>query len=372
MLYKLNGSKNWWVMFRDPRRPGKFIRKSTGTSNIADAREIERSEHLAIKGKITEKQLAGIFDTIFGKSREKSGLAASLMWPKYESIIRRRDRQPSDHLMRVRMNCLKKFFEWTKEKFGIKTVEEVTYDIALSYSDYMKKQLKLKDKSRRDYISHLSSIWNGVSAIHELTNPWRKLRPVVRDSERHAAFTPEEEMRVLEAAKNCPVPLWYEASLIARWTGLRKIDVSKLEWKDVDLENGIIHTRPSKTSEYKIDVNIPMSSVLWEALKKIYNKDNRYVLPSFAAAYPLPPKAYFFKKVLDAAGITDPSITFHSWRHTFRTRLAEAGISDDLAKRLGGWTNDKIIERYDHADKTDEIRRAIESTITCVSSASLP
>ena len=83
-------------------------------------------------------------------------------------------------------------------------------------------------------------------------------------------------------------------------------------------------------------------------------------------------KKYPYKKVLDAAGITDPSITFHSWRHTFRTRLAEAGVSDDLAKRLGGWTNDKIIERYDHADKTDEIRRAIESTVTSVSSAPRP
>lgn len=362
MLYKNNGSKNWWVMFRDPRRPGKFIRKSTGTSNIADAREIESAEHLAIKEKITEKQLTGIFDAIFGKSREKSGLPWAQMWPKYDGIVRRRDRQPSANLMRVRKRCLKKFFDWACDRFGISTVEEVTYDIALTYSDYMKRQLKLKDKSRHDYISHLSCIWNGVTATYELHNPWRKLRPVVNDSERHAAFTREEEMRVLEAAKNCPVPLWYEASLIARWTGLRKIDVSKLEWKDVDLERGVIHTRPNKTSQYKIDVMIPMSSVLWDALRKIYKESNRYVLPSFAASYPDPPEKYSFKKVLDAAGITDPTITFHSWRHTFRTRLAEAGISDDLAKRLGGWTQDKTVKRYDHADRTDEIRRAIEST----------
>ena len=77
MLYKNNGGKTWWVMFRDPRRPGKFIRKSTGTTVLADARNIERAEHLAIKGKISEKQLASIFDSIYGKEREREGLPVS-------------------------------------------------------------------------------------------------------------------------------------------------------------------------------------------------------------------------------------------------------------------------------------------------------
>lgn len=372
MLYKNNGGKNWWVMFRDPNRKGKFIRKSTGTSVLADARAIERAEHLAIKGKITEKQLAGIFDTIFGKTRQKDGMPIEQIWPTYENLIRRKERQPGKVLIRVRESCLKKFLDWARPKFAISTIEDVNYDIALSYSDYMRRSLKLKDKSRRDYISCLSSIWNSLNAIHELKNPWRTLRPTVTDGTRHAAFTPEQEAAVFEAAKNSPVPEWYEASLIARWTGLRKVDVSRLEWKDVDLERGVIHTRPSKTSAYQIDVLIPMVPILWDAMRGLYKPGRRYVLPAFAAAYPDPPEKYPYKKVLDAAGISDPTITFHSWRHTFRTRLAEAGISDDLAKRLGGWTNDKTVERYDHADKTDEIRRAIESTITCVSSVSLP
>ena len=43
-------------------------------------------------------------------------------------------------------------------------------------------------------------------------------------------------------------------------------------------------------------------------------------------------------------------------------KLAEAGVSNDLAKRLGGWTQDATVQRYDHADKTEEIRQALEST----------
>jgi len=40
--------------------------------------------------------------------------------------------------------------------------------------------------------------------------------------------------------------------------------------------------------------------------------------------------------------------------------LAEAGVSDDLAKRLGGWTSETTAARYDHAARIDELRRALE------------
>jgi integrase len=53
-------------------------------------------------------------------------------------------------------------------------------------------------------------------------------------------------------------------------------------------------------------------------------------------------------------------MTFHSWRLTFRTRLSEAGVSDDLAKRLGGWIEDATAARYDHAERIAELREAIE------------
>ena len=104
-----------------------------------------------------------------------------------------------------------------------------------------------------------------------------------------------------------------------------------------------------------------MVAVLRDALKGLFAKGRKYVLPEFAKIYPGDPEDCTFSEILKAAGVDDPTITFHSWRHTFRTRLAEAGVSDDLAKRLGGWTQDATVKRYDHADKTEEIRRALES-----------
>ena len=362
MLYKNNGGKVWWVMFRDPNRPGKFIRKSTGTTSIKDARTVEETLHLSVKGKLDERRTRDILDTIFSKNREGCGLPLAQLWPLYERFISMRDRKPGIRLVKQRKKNLDDFIEWTRTNYPVSSAEDVTLDCAMAYADYLKKKTKLKDKSRKEYVSNLSTVWNAAGALQNLRNPWKDLRPTVRDGQRHAAFTREQEQAVLAAARRSAVPHWYEASLIARWTGLRKHDVALLEWKDVNFDRGVIKTKPIKTQGYEIEVEVPMVNVLQNALKSLFAKNRRYVLPEFAKAYPGDPEDCTFASILKAAGVTDPTITFHSWRHTFRTRLAEAGVSDDLAKRLGGWTQDATVQRYDHADKTEEIRRALEST----------
>jgi integrase len=92
---------------------------------------------------------------------------------------------------------------------------------------------------------------------------------------------------------------------------------------------------------------------------------SNFVLPLHAAAYPntkLRNGPRPFALVLEAAQVSPSAFTFHSWRHTFRTRLSEAGVSDDMAKRLGGWTSDTTAARYDHASRIEEMRAAIAST----------
>ena len=66
-----------------------------------------------------------------------------------------------------------------------------------------------------------------------------------------------------------------------------------------------------------------------------------------------------YSTILEKAGLADQGYTFHSWSHTFRTRLSEAKVSTELAKKLGGWTVDKTAERYDHAERIEELRAAV-------------
>jgi len=43
-----------------------------------------------------------------------------------------------------------------------------------------------------------------------------------------------------------------------------------------------------------------------------------------------------------------------------RRGQSRAGVSDDLAKRLGGWTENATAARYDHAERVEELRAAVE------------
>ena len=170
------------------------------------------------------------------------------------------------------------------------------------------------------------------------------------------------------------------ACQIARATGLRYSSVARLTWKEIDFETGIIRHTPPKTARHNIEVLLPLTQHLREALEKAnaerqapvlpgkkrtksrtQNPDN--VLPLHAAYYPRPGYSGGpgdFAEVLKEAKLDGKGYTFHSWRHTFRTRLSEAGVSDDLAKRLGGWTENATAARYDHAERVEELRAAVE------------
>lgn len=71
-------------------------------------------------------------------------------------------------------------------------------------------------------------------------------------------------------------------------------------------------------------------------------------------------EALSFREVLDAAGITREGVTVHSWRHTFNTRLAEAGADKETRKRLSGHTQDATSDRYNHAEYYAADLEAIE------------
>lgn len=84
------------------------------------------------------------------------------------------------------------------------------------------------------------------------------------------------------------------------------------------------------------------------------------LLPEHAAAYPKFDKVSPFRYVLDKAHVSGNDHTFHSWQHKFRKWSSEARVSDDLSKWLGGWTEDATAARYDHAERVEELRAAVE------------
>ncbi|MEI7898832.1 MAG: tyrosine-type recombinase/integrase [bacterium] len=376
-LYKQPSSDLWWFQIWFPGR--KRVRKSTGTSNRAKAAAIEHTFSMAYGKQTTPARLHAMIDAVCGTDR--GGLPVVSIWETYTKWLAAAGKIVADITLRKRKNAVDRFVAWTKEHWpAATTAESVDRKVASAFASALADS-GTKGKTRKNIISDLSTVWEGLRRVtDDLQNPWPLVRPEANDSERGQPFTREQEEAVLDAAKKARSG-WYLACLIARWTGLRYSSGARLTWKEVDLKAGLIRHTPPKTKKHGITVILPLSKPLHNALEealrdrgqlqeravrpnaKLRKQSADYVLPQHAAYYPRPEMAGgpgAFIDILTAAKVTGEGYTFHSWRHTFRTRLSEAGVSDDLAKRLGGWTEDATAARYDHAERVEELRAAVE------------
>ena len=377
-LYKQETSKFWWFQLWTPER--KRVRRSTGTADKAQAAIIEQTFAMAYGKLATADKLHAMLDAVCGTSRK--GLPLEEVWPTYVKWLESSGKKNEEVTLRARRTALARLSKWTKDNWpSAKTAESVDRAVAAAFATSLA-EAGTKGKTRRNIIGDLSTVWEVLRrGMDDLKNPWPLVRPSAHDSERGKPFTRDQEKAVFTAAETAGGD-WHLACLLARHTGLRYSSVARLTWGEVDLAGGLIRHTPPKTARHAIDVLLPLAQPLKDALEQAKARagaeppprpekatasmrplDARHVLSLHAACYPHPqlsggPGA--FAEVLKAAGLDGKGYTFHSWRHTFRTRLSEAGVSDDLAKRLGGWTEDTTAARYDHAERVEELRAAVE------------
>jgi integrase len=115
-------------------------------------------------------------------------------------------------------------------------------------------------------------------------------------------FTPEELQAVLTAAK--ADDLIYPLVVTAACTAMRKGDCCRLQWKSVDLKNGFITVKTSKTGR---TVDIPLADLLRDEIRKQSGNGSEYVFPELAKRY-YSDDTYLtkrFKKILAKAGFHD-------------------------------------------------------------------
>lgn len=174
------------------------------------------------------------------------------------------------------------------------------------------------------------------------------------------ALTAEETVRLLDAARRRPLAEAEEkryrlsekgrARLIRRGehrallyavvlsTGLRRGEASRVRWRDVDLERGLL-VIPAASAKARKDQEVPLSSVAQEALSAA--RTARGDEPADALVFPPKdaPTAATFARDLLHAGIRPRAedgtvLDFHGLRTTLATRLSEANVPLVQAQRI--------------------------------------
>lgn len=167
-------------------------------------------------------------------------------------------------------------------------------------------------------------------------------------------LTIEEEDRLVAACT-----AWLrEVVVFALGTGMRMGEILSLTWRAVDQPRRIVTVFQSKNGERRA---LPLNQTVLNVLKeraKVRSLHTDLVFPSQAQT-PLEGSHLrrAFRGALKKARITD--FRFHDLRHTFATRLIQAGVELYKVQRLLGHKSPMMTQRYAH-HYPESLREGVE------------
>lgn len=144
------------------------------------------------------------------------------------------------------------------------------------------------------------------------------------DNERLRYFTPAEADRILETLKRKSFQL-YQMSFLSLHTGLRATEIFRLRKEDVDVNAGCLYI-VAKGGRREV---APAGPEVIEMLLSIPKHKGPWLFPDENGAMRTRIPCTF-NRTIDELGLQAPMgspyrITFHTWRHTFASLLAQSG-----------------------------------------------
>ena len=313
----------WWMRFN---YQGKQFRKPTGTAN----RKLAERIYHKVLGQIAEGKW---FEKLPGEER----LFRELM-EKYMVEHSRPNKAPNSHIRDKSLSAhlLKAFADLPLARITPKLIAE--------YKPQRRKEGAAPATINRE-LSLMGHVYN--MGIKEWE--WVADNPVSRVSKEKVRntierwLTLEEEEELLAAS-----PAWLRQMIVlVLHTGLRQGEVLGLKWSQIDLFRKTLIITEQKNQG--VDT-LPLNETAMEVLKArtkvrhircetvFYNgsgkrMDARNLLRVFYGAR---------KK----AKLED--FRFHDLRHTWATRLVQAGVDLYTVQRLGRWKTISMVMRYAH------------------------
>jgi integrase len=255
--------------------------------------------------------------------------------------------------------------------FGQLRLSEIS---ALKVEEFKQKRLEdgLKKSSINREVGLLKSMLE-TGLEWELTrrNAARKAKLFVADDpESDRVLSYEEEGKLLAA---CATPeLRYRAPhlmiviLIALYTGLRRGEILRLRWEHIDFQHGMLTVRKSKTRSGKRAVNLnaelrQMLALLHEQRHSewVFPSPKRFQKPGESERH-IEDVKNAFRRAVRLSRIAP--ITFHQLRHTFCSRLGNAGVPMPVIQELAGHASITMTRHYTHpADERKQ--KAVEGLL---------
>jgi len=326
--------KVWWMRFH---HEGRKVRKSTGVSDKRLAEKIYcKVKTQLAEGKWFEKDPDSV--RTLEELMERYLAEHSAVNKTQKSYVR--DEIISRHLLNF---------------FGDINLTEIRPSIISQY----------KGKRRRDGVAPRTINYELAVLGHSFNlamkewewvsdNPVSKVSKEKVNNQIERWLTLEEERRLLDVS-----PQWLrEVIVFAVNTGFRRGEILALKWTCVDLFRKTVTLLEQKNgSKDTLPLNEGSLSVLKERAQVRHLAKPGFVFCNDDGSQIGESKLRFaFDTAVRRAGIE--KLRFHDLRHTFATRLVQAGVDIYTVQKLGRWKSVEMVQRYAH-HHTESLRSGV-------------
>jgi integrase len=236
--------------------------------------------------------------------------------------------------------------------FGPVELRRISKGMVREYRDARHRAKRMCDATiNRDVAVLRHLLYWAVDEGYLGANPLTRVRLAPERRTPRPVLTRSEEMKLLEKS---PLHL-RELIILALDTGLRRGELTHQRWEQVDLDRGVLQVSRSKTLQGE-GREVPLTRRVKEVL------EHRVTSSGYVFTYrgqPIGSIKTAWRTALRSAQLRH--VRFHDLRHTFNTRLLEAGVLREVRKALMGHVSGEGVHGvYTHVElplKRDAIRK---------------
>lgn len=330
-IYRRKGSAVWYY---DVVIDGRRVRRSTGTSN--------------------ERQAQEFYDRlkVDAWNQERLGIKPRKLWR--DVVVRYLREAEAEGKASLQHDV--DVFRWLDSYLRDKYLDEIDKDmVAHLIAEKRKPYVRVYQSGQRreckpgaDTVNRFLASFRAV--LKKAQDEWEwidrvpKVKAVKGTVSRIRWISQEESERLL-------AELPRHLAAMARFsleTGLRRANVTHLEWSQVDLARKTAWVLGEHTKNGK-SLAVPLSDRAVQLLKEqqVVQQENpcRWVFAK--AGRPVHQTGTrAWREALDRAGIKD--FRWHDLRHTWASWHVQSGTPLHVLQELGGWSSLKMVQRYAH------------------------
>lgn len=325
--------KYWWI---DYYIEGRRVRRNTKTSSKRRAGEI--------LAKVRTDIVEGRLDLHRATTSSVTFSAFALQYLEYSE----QNKKPLSYQRDcISMKTLLAFF-------GVRKITDITPMLVEHYKAERRRAGRKPATINRELacLKHMFTIAITYKLARE--NPCKQVPMLREDNEITNPLCDEDEVLLLQHAD----PEVRDVVICALDTGMRRGEIFDLRWPNVDLRRRVIRVAKAKSPKDRyVDVTDRLHAVL---TRRRRDSDGEYVFASPKTGGRRTRVDKGFKRALERAGLADKGYRFHDLRHTFATRLVEAGHNLRTIQDLMGHSSLRMLERYTHPGEESR-RDAIRS-----------